>query len=62
MAANIFLSSDHDYAGRFEAATLGTGDVPLNKWAWWYRTTDGQLFHVRNRSGILYAVEVNQLA
>lgn len=61
MAANINLLSDHDYAGRFEQATLGTGDVTLDKWAWWYRTTDGQLFHVRNRGGVLYAVEVNPL-
>ena len=50
-----------DYAGRFESASIGTGDITLNEWGWWYNTTTSQLYIVRNRSNVLYAVEVNPL-
>jgi hypothetical protein len=46
-----------DYAGRFEGATIGTGDIPLNKWGWWYDTVNSRLLAVRNRSNVLYFVE-----
>jgi hypothetical protein len=50
-----------DYAGRFELASIGTGDITLNKWGWWWDTNNSQLYMVRNRAGTLYAVEVNPL-
>jgi hypothetical protein len=46
-----------DYAGRFEGASVGTGDIPLNKWGWWYDTVNSLLFEVRNRDNILHFVE-----
>jgi len=57
--ANITLQTDHDYAGRFEGTSIGTGDIGTDQWGWFFRTTDSQLFHVRNRADTLYLVEVN---
>jgi len=50
-----------DYAGRFEGLTIGTGDISLNKWGWWYDTTNSRLVLVRNRAGTLFGVEANPL-
>jgi hypothetical protein len=50
-----------DYAGRFEAATVTTGDIGLNKWGWWYNTSTSQLFIVRNRGGVLFCVETDEM-
>ena len=50
-----------DYAGRFEGLTIGTGDIGLNKWGWWYDTTNSRLVLVRNRAGSLFGVEANPL-
>ena len=57
----VTLTLDPDYAGRFESATIGTGDIATNKWGWWFNTTVSKLFAVRNRAGTLYAVEANPL-
>ena len=51
------LTGVADYAGRFEGPTIGTGDIGLNKWGWWYDTTNSRLLLVRNRSGVLFAVQ-----
>jgi hypothetical protein len=48
-----------DYAGRFESATITSGDIPDTKWGWWWKTTTSQMFLVRNRSNVLYFVETN---
>lgn len=50
-----------DYAGRFEQASIGTGDIGTNKWGWFFDTGSGELFLVRNRAGVLYSVEVNPI-
>lgn len=50
-----------DYAGRFEAATITTGNIGTNKWGWWWDTVNSRLLLVRNRSGVLYGVEANPL-
>jgi hypothetical protein len=50
-----------DYAGRFEAASISTGDIGLNKWGWWWDTVNSRLVLVRNRAGVLYAVETTTL-
>lgn len=50
-----------DYAGKFEQATIGIVDIGLNQWGWFWRTTDSKLFLVRNRAGVLYAVETTAL-
>lgn len=46
-----------DYAGRFEGASISTGDIPLNKWGWWWDTVNLRLLAVRNRAGVLHKVE-----
>jgi hypothetical protein len=48
-----------DYAGRFEGASIGTGDIPLNKWGWWWDTVNLKLLAVRNRAGVLHKVEAD---
>lgn len=50
-----------DYAGRFEGTTVGTGDIGTDQWGWFWRTTDSRMFLVRNRAGVLYAVEATPL-
>ncbi|HUV47784.1 MAG TPA: hypothetical protein VMX11_02300 [Actinomycetes bacterium] len=51
-----------DYAGRFETASIGTGDIPDGKWGWWFDTNvPNRLLHIRNRGGTLYATEANPL-
>jgi hypothetical protein len=55
------IAAAADYAGRFEQATIGTGDIGTNRWGWWWNTTTSKLFHVRNRAGTLYAVELTQI-
>jgi len=55
------LSGGGDYAGRFEQASIGTGDITLNKWGWWWDTINSKLYTVRNRAGTLYAIEANPL-
>ena len=50
-----------DYAGKFEAASIGTGDIVDGKWGWFWRTTDSRMFLVRNRGGTLLAVELTTL-
>jgi hypothetical protein len=50
-----------DYAGRFESASIGTGDITLDKWGWWWDTANFKLYNVRNRGGVLYAVEATPL-
>ena len=57
----VTVAFDTDYVGRFEQATIGTGDIGLNKWGWWWNTTTSKLFSVRNRAGVLYGVESNPL-
>jgi len=54
-------SSFTKFAGNFESATITTGDIPDGCWGWWWDTTASQLKIVRNRSGVLYGVEANQL-
>ena len=56
-SADLAYRVDVDYAGIFEGPTIGTGDITLNKWGWWYRTTDGKMFLVRNRTNVLKLVE-----
>lgn len=46
-----------DYAGKFESATITVLQIPSGKWGWWWDTVNSRLFNVRNRSGVLYAVE-----
>ncbi len=55
------IAAAADYAGRFELASIGTGDITLNMWGWWFDTGTAQLYIVRNRAGVLYAVEVTTL-
>ena len=61
MAASANISDITDYAGRFEQASIGTGDIGLDLWGWWYDTVNLQLYVVRNRANTLYAVEANPL-
>ena len=58
----LSFREDVDYAGKFEGATIGTGDISDGKWGWFYRTTDGKMFLVRNRSGTLNCVELTDIA
>lgn len=46
-----------DYAGFFEQASIGTGDIPAGTWGWWYDTVNDTMYKVFNRSGILFSVE-----
>ena len=55
-AAQVALTAG-DYAGRFEQASIGTGDIGTNKWGWWWDTVNSRMFLVRNRAGVLYFVE-----
>lgn len=57
MAASANISDITDYAGRFEQASISTGDITLNLWGWWWDTVNLKLFLVRNRGNVLYAVE-----
>lgn len=50
-----------DYVGRFESATITTGNIPTDKWGWWWDTVNLRLLLVRNRSGVLFGVEANPL-
>lgn len=49
-----------DYVGSFDLTVPGpgTGDIPNGRWAWWFDTTNNRQFLVRNRSGVLYYVEL----
>lgn len=49
-----------DYVGSFELAAPGpgTGDIPEGRWGFWYDTTNGQQWLVRNRGGVLRCVEL----
>jgi hypothetical protein len=55
--ANWVEAVASDYAGKFETASIGTGDIPNGKWGWWWQTTTSELWLVRNRSNVLYYVE-----
>jgi hypothetical protein len=55
------VSDATDYAGRFEAASIGTGDIGLNKWGWWWDTVNSRMIQVRNRLNVLYCVELDQI-
>jgi len=57
MAANANIPDSSDYAGRFEQAAIGTGDIADTLWGWWWDTINLKLFIVRNRGNVLYAVE-----
>jgi hypothetical protein len=46
------------YAGSFETATIGTGDIPAGQWGYWYDTSNNQQWLVRNRAGTLFYVEL----
>jgi hypothetical protein len=50
-----------DYAGRFEQASIGTGDIGVNKWGWWWDTVNSRMIQVRNRANVLYCVELDQI-
>ena len=50
-----------DYAGRFSGPSIGTGDIGLNKWGWWWNTTESKLILVRNVGGALFGVEATPL-
>lgn len=58
-AVSLDFAAATDYAGRFEQASIGTGDIGTDKWGWWYDTVNSQLYLVRNRSGTLFYVETN---
>jgi len=55
------IASASDYDGRFEGASIGTGDITLNHWGWWWDTVNSRMMHVRNRAGTLYGTEANPL-
>lgn len=62
-AAQI-ASAATDYAGRFEIGSvpgITTAEIPTNRWGWWFNTDTGELLLVRNRSGVLYAVQASPL-
>lgn len=61
MVAKANIPDATDYAGRFEQASISTGDITLDLWGWWWDTINLKLFIVRNRGGVLYAVEANPL-
>lgn len=50
-----------DYDGRFEGTSIGTGDITLNHWGWWWDTVNSRMMHVRNRLNVLYGTEANPL-
>lgn len=49
------------YAGYFEQASIGTGDVTDGQWAFFFRTLDSRMFLVRNRGGTIYSVELTSV-
>ncbi|UCC73902.1 MAG: hypothetical protein JSV86_04900 [Gemmatimonadota bacterium] len=53
----VGVSNPADYAGKFEAPTITTGDIPNGLWGWWWDTSTSRMFLVRNRAGSLYATE-----
>ena len=61
MAETLVIPDITTFAGNFEQASIGTGDITLGLWGWWWDTVNSKLFLVRNRSGVLYAVEANPL-
>ena len=61
MSAELEVSDQTLFVGNFEAAAITTSDIPLNQWGWFFDTVNLKLFIVRNRAGILYAVEANPL-
>lgn len=56
--AQIAIRPAVDYAGQFNQATIGTGDITNGQWGLFFRTTDSKAFHVWNVGGTLYAVEM----
>lgn len=50
-----------DYAGKFEIPNITTIQIPTGKWGWWWDTVNLKLYNVRNRLGVLYAVEATPL-
>ena len=61
MAENLVIPDVTTFAGNFEQASVSSGDITVNQWGWWWDTVNLQLFLVRNRSGVLYAVEATPL-
>ena len=59
--AQIAIRPAVDYAGQFEGTNVSTGDITNGKWGYFWRTTDSKMFLVRNRSNVLWAVEMNPL-
>ena len=47
-----------DYAGSFEqVATPTISQIPSGKWGFWYDTVNSRMYSMRNRSGLMHAVE-----
>ena len=61
MAASATVSDVTTFTGNFELPAISVSEITVNTWAWWWDTINLKLFIVRNRAGILYAVEATPL-
>lgn len=61
MSADLTLSDITLFAGNFELSSITATQIPDTFWGWWWDDVNLKMFTVRNRAGILYAVEANPL-
>lgn len=57
MAADLTIPDFALFAGNFEMTSITATQIPDTFWGWWWDTVNFKMFTVRNRAGILYAVE-----